>query len=139
MYRITSLIFVFFVCALFPATSFAAGSASHTFKNADYDRVWQACIDVREKYGFLKKGTATADGKVIFEIKADKDKGIIAFVTAEAIIARTYNTIRLQRFGKTTVKVSITSIKHNMVVPWSDKRDKETEKKLLEEIRAKIE
>ncbi len=132
---LTALTLTIALCALFPGTCHAANYTRYTFKKTTYDKVWQACIEVRDKYATKGHHKSTAAGKVTFETRADKEEGIIAFATDEAIIANTQNTIKLKKYGRTAVMVLIRSVRHFALTPWGDERDKETEKKLMGAIR----
>ena len=122
------------MCVFFPAEGHAANYTRHTFRKTDYDKVWQACIEVRDKYGKGYSKT-TGAGKVTFETRSDKEEGIIAFVSGKGIIADTQNTIKLKKYGKTAVMVLIRSVGNLAFFPWGGERDKDTEKKLMREIR----
>ena len=123
------------VCVLFSGTCHAANYTRHTFKKTNYDKVWQACIYVRDEYAVKGHSKSTAGGKVTFETRTDKEEGIIAFVTDEFIIADTQNTIKLKKYGKTSVMVLVRSVKHFPLTPWGNERNKGAEKKLMGAIR----
>lgn len=133
--RLATFILTLTVCVLFSGTCHAGNYTRYTFKKTNYDKVWQACIDVRDEYGRDNYSKSTGAGEVTFETKADKEEGIIAFVSGEGFLPGTQNTIKLKKFGKTAVMVFIRTEDNLALFPWGGERNREKEKKLMRALR----
>jgi len=137
--KLATFILTLSLYLLFSGTCHAGNYTRYTFKNTNYDKVWQACIEARDNYGSKNYSKSTAAGKVTFETKADKEEGILAFVSGEGILKDTQNTIKFKKFGKTAVMVLIRTEDNAGIFPWGAERNKEKEKKLMKAIRDIIE